>query len=149
MVFPSVRSFPCPYPCPCPWLRQCAGGGERLAWEGRRGQYGRGCQMEERATDPNKTTQSLSSLHMDASCSPAHRTKHIPLLSYTFANIPFRLNQLDNGASNGTTLWLGGQCLALYLAECHTKYKSPGHAPRAIELGSGIGLTAYANTPGI
>ena len=80
---------------------------------------------------------------------PAHETKHIPLLDYPFRNYVFHLAQLDNGATNGTGLWLGAQCLSLYLSDT-LKYKSPSSPtgpssrarPRAIELGSGIGLSA-------
>ncbi|KIM49207.1 hypothetical protein M413DRAFT_15360 [Hebeloma cylindrosporum] len=77
---------------------------------------------------------------------PAHLTKHIPLLSYPFASSVFLLAQLSDGVSNGTALWLGGQCLALYLAQFHAKFKpaNSSRPPRAIELGSGIGLTALA-----
>ncbi|KAF8969997.1 hypothetical protein BDZ97DRAFT_1915092 [Flammula alnicola] len=80
------------------------------------------------------------------SSQPAHRTKHIPLLHYPFASSTFALSQLSDGVSNGTALWLGGQCLAMYLLQMHNKFKPPNstHRPRAIELGSGIGLTALA-----
>ncbi|TFK76531.1 hypothetical protein BDN72DRAFT_755954 [Pluteus cervinus] len=72
---------------------------------------------------------------------PAHHTKHLPFLTYSFppANASFHLAQSDSGHANGTGLWLGGQCLALYLASLPV----PASA-RAIELGSGIGLTALA-----
>ncbi|KAF9567556.1 hypothetical protein CPC08DRAFT_626665 [Agrocybe pediades] len=76
----------------------------------------------------------------------AHLTKHIPLLHYPFAGSLFALSQLSNGHSNGTALWLGGQCLAMYLAQMHAKFR-PSHLtrlPRVIELGSGIGLTALS-----
>lgn len=78
---------------------------------------------------------------------PAHVTKHIPLLSYPFSHSTFLLAQLSDGVSNGTALWLGGQCLALYLAQMHSKFKpaNSSHPPRAIELGSGIGLTAFVS----
>lgn len=76
---------------------------------------------------------------------PAHLTKHIPLLSYSFAHSVFLLAQLSDGVSNGTALWLGGQCLALYLAQMHSKFKPANASPRAIELGSGIGLTAFVS----
>lgn len=68
---------------------------------------------------------------------PAHHTKHLPILDYDV----FHLAQQDNGVSNGTALWLGAQCLSLYLT-AHHKLKHPGM--RVIELGSGIGLTACA-----
>ncbi|KAG6878702.1 hypothetical protein C0993_011517 [Termitomyces sp. T159_Od127] len=63
---------------------------------------------------------------------PAHRTKHQPLLVWP----PFRLAQSDDGAANGTALWLGAQCLAAYLASL------PAAPGVLLELGSGIGLTA-------
>ncbi|KAI0780801.1 hypothetical protein BD413DRAFT_600328 [Trametes elegans] len=83
---------------------------------------------------------------------PAHETKHIPMLDYPFRDHRFHLAQLDNGATNGSALWLGAQCLSLFLADS-LKNKphpsSPGSPaaqvrPRAIELGSGIGLSALA-----
>lgn len=79
---------------------------------------------------------------------PAHETKHIPLLVYPFGPAHFHLAQRDNGVTNGTGLWLGAQCLSLYLAESlKNKSSSLGASagakrPRAIELGSGIGLSA-------
>ncbi|KXN85462.1 Methyltransferase-like protein 22 [Leucoagaricus sp. SymC.cos] len=82
---------------------------------------------------------------MSASCpAPAHTTKHVPVLRYPFVNLIFHLSQSQNGESNGTALWLGAQCLAAYLAESHARYSSSQRPPRAIELGSGIGLTALA-----
>ncbi|KAJ2936714.1 hypothetical protein H1R20_g380, partial [Candolleomyces eurysporus] len=75
---------------------------------------------------------------------PAHLTKHIPLLSYSFLSAAFHLTQRADGVHNGTALWLGGQILAHYLAQYHTRFKSAHTPPRAIELGSGIGLTALA-----
>lgn len=74
---------------------------------------------------------------------PAHRTKHIPSLPYPHLGLSFQLTQSDDGRSNGTALWLGAQILSAYLA-CH--YKLPAQTqrrPRAVELGSGVGLTAY------
>lgn len=78
---------------------------------------------------------------------PAHLTKHIPVLEYPFNSTVFLLSQLSNGVSNGTALWLGGQCLAMYLAQVHTKFKPSNlqRLPKAIELGSGIGLTTYVH----
>ncbi|TBU50909.1 hypothetical protein BD309DRAFT_995977 [Dichomitus squalens] len=84
---------------------------------------------------------------------PAHETKHVPLLHYPFRSHIFHLLQLDNGATNGTGLWLGAQCLSLYLSDLlknksstSTSGSSPGakRPIRAIELGSGVGLTALA-----
>ena len=79
---------------------------------------------------------------------PAHETKHIAELEYPFQQHVFRLTQLDNGLSNGTALWLGAQCLSVFLAHVYgskhrTKQSPASKRPRAIELGSGIGLSAY------
>ncbi|KAK0459640.1 putative methyltransferase-domain-containing protein [Desarmillaria tabescens] len=73
---------------------------------------------------------------------PAHATKHLPLLSYSFSSsLTFRLAQSDDGTSNGTALWLGAQVLSVYLAQVvHPRLFRPGM--RVIELGSGIGLSA-------
>ncbi|KAI0673098.1 hypothetical protein C8Q78DRAFT_969837 [Trametes maxima] len=84
---------------------------------------------------------------------PAHETKHIPILDYPFRALRFHLAQLDDGATNGSALWLGAQCLSLFLADNHKLNKpslsthglsAPARRPRAIELGSGIGLSALA-----
>ena len=79
---------------------------------------------------------------------PAHETKHVPSLEYTFLDHTFHLAQSDDGHSNGTTLWLGAQILALYLVY-HLKLPSPQKRlnPRAVELGSGVGLTACVCRP--
>ncbi|KAJ6547505.1 hypothetical protein B0H19DRAFT_1165998 [Mycena capillaripes] len=69
---------------------------------------------------------------------PASQTKHSKLLACPIASSVFKLGQADDGFSNGTTLWLGGQCLSAYLT--HSAIVKPGM--RAIDLGSGIGLTA-------
>lgn len=79
---------------------------------------------------------------------PAHKTKHIAELDYTFLQSTFRLSQLDNGHSNGTALWLGAQCLSAFLAHVYgnkhrAKQADAAKRPRVIELGSGIGLSAY------
>ncbi|KAK0450777.1 putative methyltransferase-domain-containing protein [Armillaria borealis] len=73
---------------------------------------------------------------------PAHATKHLPLLSYSFSpSLTFQLAQSDDGTSNGTALWLGAQVLSVYLAHVvHPRLFQPGM--RVIELGSGIGLSA-------
>ncbi|KAI0636846.1 hypothetical protein C8Q77DRAFT_1071137 [Trametes polyzona] len=87
---------------------------------------------------------------------PAHETKHISVLDYPFRAHRFHLAQRDNGATNGSALWLGAQCLSLYLTDQlkpqHSRpHPSPSSGtsdaasrPRAIELGSGIGLSALA-----
>ncbi|PFH50658.1 hypothetical protein AMATHDRAFT_144554 [Amanita thiersii Skay4041] len=74
---------------------------------------------------------------------PAHHTKHLPILLHPFKSSSFSISQRADGISNGTALWLGAQCLSLYLAYII----KPNHStsrPRAIELGSGTGLTALA-----
>ncbi|OJA14835.1 hypothetical protein AZE42_00789 [Rhizopogon vesiculosus] len=78
---------------------------------------------------------------------PAHHTKHFPVLAYLFNDIPFHLIQRDDGISNGTALWLGAQVLSIYLA---AQFKGKSRKtittdtvrPKAVELGSGIGLMA-------
>ncbi|KAG6854628.1 hypothetical protein C0991_004230 [Blastosporella zonata] len=70
------------------------------------------------------------------SFSPAHHTKHLPVLVCPTPRATFHLTQSDDGISNGTALWLGAQCLSAYLA---TLNRPPGSL---VELGSGIGLTA-------
>ena len=137
---------------------------------------------------------------------PAHETKHLDLLSYHYFGHTFDLTQVSDGQSNGTALWLGAQCMSVFLVDalpsrklsppkpistprlqtvdyfilplwtwarvdsnflhfifalflCHgllskgqatspasSKFMQQSlsaHRPRAIELGSGIGLTAY------
>ncbi|CCM02345.1 uncharacterized protein FIBRA_04440 [Fibroporia radiculosa] len=74
---------------------------------------------------------------------PAHCSKHRPLLRHPFRRLLFHLAQRDDGASNGTALWLGAQCLSLYLADNVSPPRRTAR-PRAIELGSGIGLSALA-----
>jgi hypothetical protein len=72
---------------------------------------------------------------------PAHHTKHLRSLDYPFLGHRFVLTQQQDGASTGTALWLGAQCLSAYLATVH---KPSRHTrPRALELGSGIGLAAF------
>ncbi|OCH95016.1 hypothetical protein OBBRIDRAFT_768598 [Obba rivulosa] len=80
---------------------------------------------------------------------PAHQTKHLSLLQYPFKDACFQLAQLDDGSTNGTALWLGAQCLSLYLAELYRNkalhaLSASGKNPRAVELGSGVGLSALA-----
>ncbi|EJD05816.1 uncharacterized protein FOMMEDRAFT_104080 [Fomitiporia mediterranea MF3/22] len=82
---------------------------------------------------------------------PAHETKHLSLLAYPFRDdIVFNLAQLSDGANNGTALWLGAQILSAYLTDTlpsPSPLPIPGstrhsRTPRAIELGSGVGLTS-------
>ncbi|KAI0831433.1 hypothetical protein BC628DRAFT_1415934 [Trametes gibbosa] len=81
---------------------------------------------------------------------PAHETKHISVLACPFRTHTFHLAQRDNGQTNGSALWLGAQCLSLFLSD-NLKHRPPPSGrtaaeirPRAIELGSGIGLSALA-----
>ncbi|KAI0737668.1 hypothetical protein BC629DRAFT_1687283 [Irpex lacteus] len=78
---------------------------------------------------------------------PAHETKHLPTLEYNFRDSTFHLAQRDDGSSNGTALWMGGQVLSAWLHEHYCKRhrsRKSARRPRVIELGSGIGLTALA-----
>ncbi|KAI6103484.1 hypothetical protein F5141DRAFT_1007801 [Pisolithus sp. B1] len=76
---------------------------------------------------------------------PAHQTKHLPTLTYPFIHSAFHLAQSSNGTSHGTALWLGAQLLSAYLAaEFKDVHSRSTTRPRAVELGSGIGLTALA-----
>ncbi|KAG5646668.1 hypothetical protein DXG03_002658 [Asterophora parasitica] len=70
--------------------------------------------------------------------SPAHETKHHPRLRAPFNSHLLTLTQLNDGVSNGTALWLGAQCLSVYLA---TLRPLPC---QIVELGGGIGFTALA-----
>lgn len=72
---------------------------------------------------------------------PAHITKHYKLLNCLFNGASFQLAQSDNGDTNGSALWLGAQILSVYLAD--VKAINGGKGRRAIELGSGIGFSAY------
>lgn len=84
---------------------------------------------------------------------PAHRTKDVPVLSYHLSEcLTFYLAQQTDGLSNGTALWLGAQILSLFLLDAAPRIRRSRidpqlqHGvvkPRAIELGSGVGLTAY------
>ena len=79
---------------------------------------------------------------------PAHKTKHISLLDYRFRHCTFRLAQLDDGNTNGTALWMGAQVLSAFLSQhLDQKHRVKGvshpRRPRVLELGSGIGLSAY------
>ncbi|KZS99050.1 hypothetical protein SISNIDRAFT_447898 [Sistotremastrum niveocremeum HHB9708] len=75
---------------------------------------------------------------------PAHETKHIDALHYPVLNSLFTLVQSNDGTTNGTTLWLGGQAMAIFLADLAPPRLLANQRPRAIELGSGIGMTALA-----
>lgn len=80
--------------------------------------------------------------HCHGAVKPAHETKHIPLLEIRgSADTVFYLAQSDDGADNGTTLWLAGQVLAMTLPALLPS-KGTGTKRRAIELGSGTGYTA-------
>lgn len=84
----------------------------------------------------------ISHHFLGISMQPASETKHVEQLPYDFGGHRFLLNQRDaDGFTNGTTLWLGGQILSYYLASVLATGDDP-HRKRAIELGSGIGLTA-------
>ena len=75
---------------------------------------------------------------------PAHHTKHLNMLKYPIGHhMIVDLSQLDDGNTNGTGLWLGAQCLSLFLADSHKSLSRSTTRPKAVELGSGIGLTAY------
>lgn len=74
---------------------------------------------------------------------PASDTKHIPTLTIDFNHTTrLYIQQNDQELSTANTLWIGGQVLAAYIRQFHPCNK---HAPpqRVIELGSGVGLTAY------
>lgn len=98
-------------------------------------------------------------MDMSDTIQPAHHTKHLPVLAYPFNKVAFHLVQRDDGISNGTALWLGAQVLSVYLsAEFKGKSRKTIETgtdnnalvlhdtarPKAVELGSGIGLTALA-----
>lgn len=101
-------------------------------------------QVQRGAHDTRRTEQRLAfqtTVNIHLAMLPSHNTKHLPLLRFPFVNSTFYLAQRDDGICNGTALWLAGQCLALYFAEHHVPTYPP--RPRAIELGSGVGLTAW------
>lgn len=72
---------------------------------------------------------------------PAQHTKHLNSLHYRFLDNDFHLAQRDDGISNGTALWLGGQLMAAFLSQTFATRRTP--RLRAIELGAGIGLTSF------
>lgn len=74
---------------------------------------------------------------------PASDTKHIPTLTIDFNHTTrLHIQQDDQGLSTANTLWIGGQVLAAYIQQFHPCNKH-GPPQRVIELGSGVGLTAY------
>ncbi|KIM80751.1 hypothetical protein PILCRDRAFT_822017 [Piloderma croceum F 1598] len=74
---------------------------------------------------------------------PAHHTKHLNSLAYPIGlDLTVNLLQVDDGKTNGTGLWLGAQCLSLFLANSHKRPSPSIGRPKAVELGSGVGLTA-------
>ena len=87
-----------------------------------------------RAHQPLPTPSPSSSMHQPL---PAHQTKHLPTLTYPFNGCTFLLAQSSDGTSNGTALWLGAQLLSVYAASA-----LDARRPKAVELGSGVGLTA-------
>lgn len=75
---------------------------------------------------------------------PAHHTKHLNSLTYPIGlDLTVNLLQIDDGKTNGTGLWLGAQCLSLFLANSQKRPSPSIGRPKAVELGSGIGLTAW------
>lgn len=99
----------------------------------------------------------ITFMHRSDITQPAHHTKHLPVLAYPLNSVTFHLVQRDDGTSNGTALWLGAQVLSIYLsAEFKGKSRkiietgTDNNAsdlcdtarPKAVELGSGIGLMA-------
>lgn len=74
---------------------------------------------------------------------PAHRTKHLARLQYTFpsVNTTFEIAQNNDSHDTGSSLWLSSQILSSYLLH---KYSQPVHKDgtpsKAIEIGSGTGL---------
>jgi hypothetical protein len=104
---------------------------------------------DERGREQRSTRQDVASFRTkqnQMACSqPAHATKHLPHLICPFASSSFSLAQLADGVSNGTALWLSAQCLAMYLAHnLPRSLNANQRRPRALELGSGIGFTAWA-----
>ncbi|THH06757.1 hypothetical protein EW145_g3875 [Phellinidium pouzarii] len=62
---------------------------------------------------------------------PAHQTKHLSTLVYPFFDTTLTLSQSDDGDSNGTALWLGAQCLSVFLASVLPTFTStPTSNPR-------------------
>lgn len=96
---------------------------------------------------------------LDFTSRPASVTKHLDSLSHplprqvsTLANIPHavELQQMSSATSNstgtgttGTTLWLGAQLMAAYLAETLAFVQADQEPKRKIvELGGGVGYLA-------
>lgn len=77
---------------------------------------------------------------------PAHKTKHEPILQYPVlpTSLVLSLAQSDTAQdTTGTTLWLGAQVLAAYLSDTYACRPRRTPAPRAVDLGAGVGLTAH------
>lgn len=91
---------------------------------------------EEETSSEAVTVRAVTTCTMN----PAHKTKHYKSLNCPFNGNIFTLAQSDDGQSNGSALWLGGQILSVYLKSIRT---NNGNARTAIELGSGIGFSAY------
>ena len=111
---------------------------------------GRGVYMQTTCSRDDRELLQVDDMNeMDPSPRPAQDTKHLAVLSYPFLDARFSLRQLDDGQANGTALWLGAQCLSLYLPSLlsspRTHHTNP--RPAALDLGSGIGLTAYVPRP--
>lgn len=74
---------------------------------------------------------------------PASDTKHISTLTIDFNHTTrLHIQQDDRELSTANTLWIAGQVLAAYIQQFHpcNRHRPP---QRVIELGSGVGLTAY------
>lgn len=94
---------------------------------------------------------SSSSSSSAATVLPAYDTKHVPVLDIPLRiglrnedTLVLRLAQADTaGTTTGTTLWLGAQVLSAYLLWLFPiSDASTTRRGKAIELGSGIGLTS-------
>lgn len=86
-----------------------------------------------------------SPAYTDAVNLPAHQTKHLAELIYSFPSIDtsFRLVQRNDTNSTGSSLWLSSQVLSSYLLHTYAKAQpSNGRTgrKRMLELGSGTGL---------
>jgi predicted nicotinamide N-methyase len=70
---------------------------------------------------------------------PAYETKNVPILSYSFNEKIYQLQQSDSSGATGSTLWLSTQLLACYLTTLHQSRRKALQG-QVLELGSGIGL---------